>query len=253
MSDYFSDRELGAQPRLNETIGDPVWRGLFALIQTRINSDAFGYGFPQTCTDGNALCGTDISALWDQARAELPDLVVKDEWIERWPPSPHALPPTIAILDLLEFLARAVADPLRGTWHDYLRHHHLSFDRNAGLRGFVADVNRLLARGGIAFELTPEGKVQRLLSEPLAHILRFAPLRTDDEELNNLLYAARAFITSPNVSVRRDGVEKLWDAFERIKTIEPGSDKKARADALLKHASEKGVSGFFDVLSAEAR
>src|SRR5439155_19233010 len=100
MSDYFSDRELGAQPRLNETIEGPVWRGFFGLIQTRIDRDAFGYGFPQTCPDGNALCGTNISALWDQARAEVPNLVVKDEWIERWPPSAHALPPTLAIRDL---------------------------------------------------------------------------------------------------------------------------------------------------------
>ena len=32
---------------------------------------------------------------------------------------------------------------------------------------------------------------------------------------------------------RRDALEKLWDAFERLKTLEPGPNKRAQAEALL--------------------
>lgn len=35
---------------------------------------------------------------------------------------------------------------------------------------------------------------------------------------------------------RRNALEKLWDAFERIKTLEPGNDKRAQATALLDKA-----------------
>ncbi len=42
---------------------------------------------------------------------------------------------------------------------------------------------------------------------------------------------------NPRIDQRRDSLEKLWDAFERIKTFEPGDDKKASADALLDRAA----------------
>jgi len=35
------------------------------------------------------------------------------------------------------------------------------------------------------------------------------------------------------LDVRRESLEKLWDAWERLKTVEPGGDKKAQAKALL--------------------
>jgi hypothetical protein len=53
--------------------------------------------------------------------------------------------------------------------------------------------------------------------------------RTGDGEADRLLEEARRLILSP----RRNALEKLWDAFERIKTLEPGRDKKVQATALL--------------------
>ena len=40
-------------------------------------------------------------------------------------------------------------------------------------------------------------------------------------------------LSHPRESDRRDALDKLWDAFERIKTIEPGANKRAQADLLL--------------------
>jgi hypothetical protein len=63
-----------------------------------------------------------------------------------------ASPDALAILDLLEFCARNITAPIRGNYHGFFSHYHLDFDRNEGLKEFVADVNRLLARNGIGFE-----------------------------------------------------------------------------------------------------
>lgn len=60
---------------------------------------------------------------------------------------------------------------------------------------------------------------------------------TGDEELDRLLEYARLHFLSPKLDDRRDATEKLWDAFERMKTLEPGADKKAQADALLDRAA----------------
>ena len=37
--------------------------------------------------------------------------------------------------------------------------------------------------------------------------------------------------------MRREALEKLWDAWERIKTMEPGANKKASTKALLDKAA----------------
>jgi hypothetical protein len=56
---------------------------------------------------------------------------------------------------------------------------------------------------------------------------------------------------SPNPTVRREALEKLWDAWERLKTIEPGKDKKTRATRLLERAAPELT--FRQALEREAR
>lgn len=67
-----------------------------------------------------------------------------------------------------------------------------------------------------------------------------ANFRTGDAETNALLEDARRRFLAPKLEDRRDGLEKLWDAFERIKTLEPGANKRVSADALLGRAARPG-------------
>ena len=75
-----------------------------------------------------------------------------------WPLSVTELPETPIIIDLIEFCARAVGEPIQGAYHQYYRHYHLSWDREAGLEHFVTDVNTLFRRNALAFELTSSGE-----------------------------------------------------------------------------------------------
>ena len=253
MTDYFSDRENGARPRIAEVINEITWQGLGAIIEGRLDSGACGHRFPEPCPDGNAICGTNVSAFWRQVRVEIPDLSIPENWsASRWP-SDSALPPTLAILDFLEFVARSVAEPIRVRLHDSYRHHHLTFNRENGLGALVEEVNRLLARAGIGFELAPEGYVRRLLPEPLGGLIRTTLFRTGDRETDELLDMAVALIVSPDARRRQDALEKLWDAFERTKTLEPGCDKKAQANALLARATAGSGPHFQAMVQAEAK
>jgi hypothetical protein len=54
-----------------------------------------------------------------------------------------------------------------------------------------------------------------------------------------------------SLNVRRESLEKLWDAWERLKTVEPGKDKKASAKALLDKAAVE--PNFRNKLEQEAR
>lgn len=230
---YFTDREYGTRPAISETIDGRVWGALHALVDMRVGNGAFGFRFPERCLDGRGPCGCDQQAFAQFLQAEVP-------WIE-WPLRRDELPETPVVLDLLEFCAKAVGEPILGSYHSYYEHHHLTWDRAAGLASFVADVNLLFQRNGIAFKLDDDGRAQRILPPPVAQTLGWQMFDTGETELDRLLEYARSRFLSPKLDDRRDATEKLWDAFERMKTIEPGSDKRAQADALLDRAADPGT------------
>jgi hypothetical protein len=243
MSTYFTDREYGARPPSVETIDDRLWAGLYSLIQTRIGDGSFGLRFPEQCPDGNGPCGCDEQAFHRVLTAEVPWVVSPLSATD--PPKPPV------ILDLLEFCARAVGEPIQGAYHSFYRHHHLSWDRDSGLQRFVGDVNMLFRRNALAFELTPEGQARRLLPAPLAEVVGWTLFQTGDAETDRLLESARLRVLSPKEDDRRDALEKLWDAFERLKTLEPGANKRVQADALLDRVASVG-SGYRGMLAREA-
>lgn len=229
---YYTDREYGLRPAVSETIDERVWRAIHALIDMRVGNGAFGFRFPEQCTDGDGPCGCDRQAFARFLQAEVP-------WID-WPLSEDVVPETPIVLDLLEFCAKAVGAPILGGYHSYQHHYHMQWDREAGLAAFVAEVNVLFQRNGVAFTLDASGNAQRILPQPVTQMLGWTMFRTGDAELDRLLEYARCHIMSPKFDDRRDATEKLWDAFERMKTLEPGADKRLQADALLDRA---GVSG----------
>ena len=112
-------------------------------------------------------------------------------------------------------------------------------------------MNLLFARNGTAYELTPEGQTRRLLPTPLAEALGRTMFETGDGETDRLLETARQQIVRPKIEDRRDALEKLWDAFERLKTLEPGPNNRIQAEKLLDRAATSGTS-FRQVLDAEA-
>jgi hypothetical protein len=233
MAEYFSDRESGPVPRTTEQISDTAWGGLYSLIESHVARGSFAREFPEICPDGGAICATDEDAFWRRALAEIPQLATGSP-----KPSPETAPPTFAILDLLEYAAKIIAKPVTERRHDYYGHPHLSFsgDQSVARAELASEVNLILARNGIAFQLEPVGIIRRLLPEPVRTVVARSAFATGDEESDRLLQAAVSDFTDPRLEKRRDALEKLWDAFERIKTLEPGSDKRTRVAALLDRA-----------------
>jgi hypothetical protein len=182
-SDYFSDRERGPRPRTVEEITEAAWGGLVVLSQALVDSGALGGDFPDTCPDGYGVCGTDSRALSLALQAEIPEI--------SWPLKPESRPPTLAILDLLEFVHRHVSQPVEGGFHSFFRHTHLSFDREPGQRDFRERANRVLARNGIAFDISEKGLVVRLAPPVLREELVGVVFATGDTELDVLLESAR--------------------------------------------------------------
>jgi len=240
---YFSDRENGPKPQVNDAISDGLWGGLASLIQGKIDDHSLGHGFPEMCSDGHGPCGCDEWKLGLRLKGEIPSL--------DWPLNFEKIPSVENIMDLLEFCAMHVGLPVKGGYHDFMRHYHLSWDQLAGLEAFVGEVNRLFLRNGVAYELSEIGQARRLISKTLAHSFNAFHPYSGDSETDRLIQRAKELYLSPRLPDRRDALEKLYDAFERIKTLEEGKDKKHQAMAILAKATPNQPK-FHEMLSIEA-
>jgi len=239
---FFSDRELGRREPWEVEISQGAWGGLWSAIRTRIAHGSFGYRFPLACFDGNAVAGCDETAFFGALHGQIPDLDLR----------PGQTPETLAALDALEFCYAAIAEPHHHGWHDYGRHWHLTFEQEPGQTAFRAEVNLVLRRNGLMYKLGKDGQVVRLAPEPLAGALRQSDFDTGDERLDGHLASAVAKFLDPDPDVRTEALEELWDAWERLKSIEePGN--KARSVAKLLDAAAGGNGELRALLEAEAK
>lgn len=244
---YFSDRERGAKPQTATEITPTAWQGIAALIQVRLEDDSFGARFPETCPDGAGVCGANTTLFWATLRAEIPALAENDHLFYRQEP-----PPILDLMDLIEFCWRSVGKVEQRGYHDYFRHYHIAFDVNAGRAEFREAVNLIFQRNGLAFALTERGGIERLLPLEIGSTLHQAQFRTGDVELDRMLEAARQKFLDPDELTRREALEKLWDAWERLKTIK-GKDKKAGIAELLDQTVSAQRPEFRAVLETEAK
>jgi hypothetical protein len=226
---YFSERELGLPPRDKEKIDKLFWNGFIALIQSRINDGSLAERFPLQCNDTPITIGSDEVAIGSTFQSHFSEM--------QWPLHLNDTPDTLLALSAVEFFYRTISKPIQKKYHHFFMHNHIiSFDQDAGRQEYIDDVNRLFRRNNLAFELQGDGNVIRLGPVVLYEMLESAVFQTGDIELNRLLEDSRKKFRDPDVNICREAVEKLWDAFERLKTLEPGNDKKAQVEALLTNA-----------------
>ena len=222
MSDlYFSEREHGERPRDNETIDIRVWEGIQAKIATLVNNGSFGLNYPDcSCPEGSTdPVGTDKESFY----GENPDL----------DSSGKSLPQTHAILDGIEFCWQNVSKPKVIRHHSFYDHSHLKFDVKAGRAGFCEQINTIFRRNSLAYELKPNGRVERLIAPELRESI-YSRFHTGDTELDKMLEMAQKKFLDPRVDVRRETLQSLWDAWERLKTCcDPRGDKKKGITSLL--------------------
>lgn len=80
----------------------------------------------------------------------------------------------------------------------------------------------MFERNQIVFYLDKDGKIKRNLPLEMDNL----PIKTNDQELNNLIKLAIEKIHKQKFNDRKLALEKIGDAFERMKTYYDGLDKK---------------------------
>lgn len=241
---YFSEREKGELPRDKEEIDNRVWKGIEVLIEGRIDDGSFGAKYPTRCSDGEGITGSDADAVWQAIGAEIPNLWYRSEVK---PPQP------LDILNLIEFCWRCIGQPSSKGFHAHFKHDHLDFNIQAGRNTFRDDINRIFRCNGLAYELKEYGCIERLAPPILREELLSAHFRTGDAELDGLLEKARNKFLRPDETIRREALEALWDAWERLKTLGHELNKKAGIISLLDEAAGSSSPKFRKALEQEAK
>jgi hypothetical protein len=241
MKKLFTERHGEALPRVAEALDETTRNALLTLVSARIDEEWFGLNFPQKCNDGYAHAGTDFTKLRETMKG----------YRVAWPAEvDRANPPADGhIFEMIEFSYEFIAEPRHPRHHSYMSHTHYEYNRESGREIFTVDVNRIFERNGMAFELA-QGEVTRMAPAVLHESLTEAVFHTGDSTLDELLETARHKFLNRELDVRRESLEKLWDAWERLKTLEAG-DKKASTKILLDRAAAEPV--FRTGLEQEAR
>ena len=252
--EYFSDKEKGAIARTHQVITSNAWGGIVALIWSMISSGAFGEEFPDMCPDGIGPIGTDPQAFSLALKAEIPDvpwpLPTRNQDAGYYEENAYE-PDTLMALDLVQFCYRTTAEPIQSSYHSFFQHHHLSFDKKTGQKEFLLNVNRIFARNGLAYQLNKGGNIIRLAPPVLAESLIPTIFKTGDTTLDKMLEESRSKFLKPDITVRREALERLWDSWERMKTLYyPGNKKKSITSLLNKVSTGKK---FRTILSDEAK
>lgn len=226
MKKLFSERMGQPIPRVKETLDETIRTALLQLIELLIEDNSFGLKFPVQCPDGHGNSGCDQQALRNNMAG----------YQVIWPGDARRLDhdelSDIQIFDLLEYAYEHVAQPLPGGYHSYFSHYHHDYDQQVGRKQLEDEVNRLFERNGIAFQLH-DGQVERLVPSVLQEILVPTAFNTGDQILNELLSTAREKFLNRDLRVRREALEKLWDAWERLKSLSDPGDKRNSVKILL--------------------
>jgi hypothetical protein len=248
MKRLFTERHGGAVPRVKEDLDDVTRNGLMELVGARIDEEWFGDSFPSMCPDGRGNSGCDKAKLETMMKAYG---IIWPADLKNYCRTGEAGSASDGqVFDLIEFSYEHVSEPTAHDFHSYFGHSHYSYDQKNGRQRFEQEINRLFERNGMAFQLE-HGEVTRIAPIVLQETLAGTTFRTGDKILDELLEIARNKFLSRSLDVRREALEKLWDAWERLKTVEPGGDKKARTKALLDKTSAEPA--FRELIEEEAR
>lgn len=199
--------------------------------------------YPAHCPDGMGCCGIDHEKFRLDLRYEIPTLYRDDADCIAVPATRHNVfcgdsqdeYDQYALLDLIEFFAANVHDVVVGGFHSYFGHHHLTCQSSRNVCAqFRDEINGIFRKTGLLYELNTNLQVERIVeNSPLTPAVESAIAAVKEAGARELLQEAILLHRSPYPADIRDAVEKLWDAYERLKTYYTTMNKAKSAEKIV--------------------
>lgn len=254
MEELYTERHgMRKEIETTETITVDVYRMLIVCCEKYL--DNLGNGFPEYCPDGNGICGTDKQQLYALLKYRIPDLFRNDYSYN------ISLVPTesdeynqYALLDYIEYIAQNMKTIIRGSYHEFFKHYHLTFsESSADFDRFRKNINDIFIITRLQYRLSEGRQIERITdSDSLIEEAKQASNNLSENGLREILLEAIDLYKSAKPSNHHLATEKIWDALERLKTIylRTGIDKKGSIELILDKVS-KGDSEFRSLFETE--
>ncbi|PHO13721.1 hypothetical protein CPG38_01655 [Malaciobacter marinus] len=245
---YFSDIENGVVPRTSEEISIPVWNGIVSIFEEYKNKNYFSENFSEICSDNNQACGFDGKLFEARLQSEVPNIEKPIQILKKTPvfhgfgeADEKKIIDKYATLDFIEFCHKNIAEPTNGSYHDFFQHYHLTFKKSEELESnFREKINQIFERNGILFYINEDGQINRNISESMKPLINQI-YNTADTRLNDLVKLAYDKFVLPKIEDRIFALEKIWDAFERMKTYYIEKNKKESINDLISLVSNNNT------------
>ena len=156
-----------------------------------------------------------------------------------------------ALLDLIEYFALHIED-ISERWNNRYQNYKTidCLETSDIFINFKEEINEIFTESGLLYELTDERIIERIVeNSPLTKEIENNFAAVPEIGTRELLKDAVALYKTPNSTARQDSVEKIWDAFERLKTYYT-ADKKHSAEKIVNNMSG-GNSEFYNLFNAE--
>ena len=233
---YFSERH-GLRGPQSEVVGGDFWEGFVQVVSRMANEGMLSERFGNYCSSSTTYANARTSEL----RSQDLDLELRTQVGIHWPLVYRGVPDSPHALDTVEFFSKVASMPRHSEWHDggyYQQHYHYTdFDRSEGTEWYREKVQGLFDVHNHPFTLA-DGLVERKDSGLLDELVGHAAYETGDHELDVLLEQARHAFYDIHEERRQVAIEKLWDAWERLKSLRSPDDKKRSVGLLLSRISE---------------
>lgn len=236
---YYSDKYSN---EVGEQLPENVWGGIVSIFNRSIDNCALGESFPINCPDGNYITGTDLNSLKQTLEAHIPGIEI--------PLQVDHKPDLLQIFDLLEFLHEKISNPRIIGSHSFFSHNHFAFDKEEGQQDLREEINTILRRNSIRYEIIEDGSIKRIIPDEI-EILFQMPFSSGDSTLDSLLQEAKDKFHDPNIAERKISIEKIWDAWERVKSLENPNNKRDSTRRILDYSATE--PNYRQILEEEAR
>lgn len=259
---YYSERHGIRKPiALSYEIDPGKYKALLAICEKYYNNIAWKY--PEQCRDGYGCCGLDRIRLAEEMQYEIPDLFLNDNGEIAAPSvSKNVFDPEqktddynqCALLDFIEFMFENVRDVQTAGYHSHFNHHHLIIKDTVVVREqFRDEINTWFKKTGLLYSLSSSGEVERVLvNDIMSTEVVETVLSVQEAGIKELLQEAIDLHRSHSPNAARDATEKLWDAFERLKTYYQNLDKAKSSEKIISDMA-CGVEDYNNLFEEEFR
>lgn len=202
-------------------------------------------------TDSNYIA-FDEKGFATRLKIKIPSLF-RDEYDRICVPQDGDIYNQYSLLDLIEFFAENIKD-ISERWNNerYRNYQTIDcYDSSEVFADFKESVNEIFYESGLLYELTDEKIIERLVEHsPLTAEIEKSFALVNEPGTRELLNDAVALYKTTNPSARQDSVEKIWDAFERLKTYYTTLDKKYSSEKIVNDMAN-GNDKFVDLFNEE--